>query len=149
MEKAIPDGYHTVTPHLAVSGVAAAIDFYARALGAEELVRMPFPNSDLLMHAEVKIGDSIVMLADERNPSLSSFEVSPFSLMLYCEDVDALFARAVEAGAEVIESLSDTFWGDRTGRVRDPFGHVWVLAQHVRDVPPDEMVQAMREAFAD
>lgn len=142
----IPEGYHSVTPYLIVKGAAAAIEFYKKAFGATELVRMPDGNGRV-MHAEMQIGSSRIMLADE-SPAISAYSPehhkgSPITLMLYVEDVDATFAQAVEAGATVDRPLADQFYGDRTGGVIDPFGHKWYLATHVRDVSPAEMKEAM------
>jgi PhnB protein len=148
----VPRGYHTVTPYLTVQGAAEAIDFYQRAFGAVEMVRMPGPGGRL-MHAEVKIGDSVVMVSDEF-PGMSGSR-SPQSLggtsgyvFLYVPDVDQTFRRAVDAGARVAMPLMDMFWGDRFGKVIDPFGHTWGMATHKEDVPPDEMAKRQREALA-
>ena len=140
--KAIPDGYHTVTPYLIVSDASAAIDFYGRAFGAEEVYRMQAPGAPV-MHAEIRIGDSVVMLSDE-NPSMGALSPesiggSPASLLIYLEDVDAGHARALEAGATELMAPEDMFWGDRFARVADPYGHAWALASHVEDVDPEEM----------
>lgn len=138
----IPEGYHTVTPYLSIDGAAAAIEFYKKAFGAKELFRME-QAAGRVGHAELQIGDSRVMLADEypemnfRGPS--SIGATPVMLHLYVEDVDAAFARAVAAGAKVTRPLRDEFYGDRTGSVEDPFGHRWSLATHVRDVSEEEM----------
>lgn len=138
----VPEGYHTVTPYLSIDGAAAAIEFYKKAFGAEELFRMAQPDGRV-GHAELQIGDSRLMLADEypemnfRGPS--SIGATPVMLHLYVEDVDAAFARAVAAGAKVTRPLRDEFYGDRTGSVEDPFGHRWSLATHVRDVSKEEM----------
>ncbi|MBC8645657.1 MAG: VOC family protein [Thermoanaerobaculia bacterium] len=138
----IPEGYHTVTPYLSIDGAAAAIEFYEKAFGAKELFRIAQPDGRV-GHAELQIGDSRVMLADEypemnfRGPS--SIGATPVMLHLYVEDVDAAFARAVAAGAKVTRPLRDEFYGDRTGSVEDPFGHWWSLATHVRDVSEEEM----------
>src|SRR3954469_17814594 len=134
--KPIPEGYHSVTPHLIVNNGAAAIDFYKKAFGAVELFRMPAPDGKI-GHAEIKIGDSPVMLADE-HPEMGyqgpeSLGGSPVSLMIYVEDVDKIFEQAVTAGAKVKEALQDKFYGDRLGTVTDPFGHVWHLATHKED----------------
>ena len=147
--QAIPKGYHTVTPSLFVVGAAKAIEFYKKALGAEELMRFPGPDG-AIMHAEIKIGDSIVMLADEmpeqggRGPK--SIGGTPVSFFVYRENVDAEWKRAVDAGAKVLVPLADQFWGDRTGCLEDPFGHQWWLAQHLRDLTPDE-IRKNAEAF--
>jgi len=149
MAKAIPDGYHTATPYLIVKGAAQGIEFYKKAFGATELFRMAGPDGRI-GHAEIKIGDSVIMLADEapemgyRSPR--SLGGSAVSTMLYVQDVDDCFDRAVEAGAKVQRPLANQFYGDRSGTVEDPFGHVWTIATHVEDVPPDEMKKRM-EAF--
>ena len=146
--KAIPDGMHTVTPHLVCAGAADAIDFYVRAFGAVEAGRMPGPGGKL-MHAQVRIGDSAVMLVDEMPEwgalGPTALNGSPVTIHLYVDDVDAAYARAVAAGAEGTMPPADMFWGDRYGQVRDPFGHKWSIATHTRDVTPDEMQEAMRK----
>jgi PhnB protein len=140
--KPIPEGYHTATPYLIVRDAARAIEFYKKAFGAKELMRMADP-SGKIGHAEIKIGDSPIMLADEvpgmgyRSPE--SFGGSPVSILLYVEDVDAVFNQAVAAGAKVQRPVADQFYGDRTGGVTDPFGHVWYVATHKEDVSPEEM----------
>jgi PhnB protein len=140
--QAIPKGHHTVTPSLFVAGAAKAIDFYRKALGAEEVMRFPAPDGTI-MHAELRIGDSIIMLADEmpdqggRGPK--SIGGTPVSFFVYGENVDAAWKRAVDAGAKPIVPLADQFWGDRTGCLEDPFGHQWWLAQHVQDLTPEEL----------
>ena len=140
--KSIPDGYHNATPYLIVDDAVAAIEFYKKAFGATELMRMPKPNGKI-GHAEIKIGDSPIMLADEvpgmgyRSPE--SLGGSPVSILLYVEDVDAVFNQAVAAGAKVQRPVADQFYGDRTGGVTDPFGHVWYVATHMEDVSPEEM----------
>jgi PhnB protein len=144
MAKAIPDGYHTATPYLIVSGAAQAIEFYKNAFGATELFRMAAPDGSV-GHAEIRIGDSIIMLADEspgmgyRSPR--SLGGAAVSTMLYVENVDDRFNRAVAAGAKVHRPLTNQFYGDRSGTVEDPFGHVWTIATHVEDVPPEEMTK--------
>ena len=145
----IPAGYHSVTPYLYIDGADAAIRFYGEAFGAIEVVRMPA--GDRIMHAEIRIGDSHVMLADE-NPeqdvlSPTSRGGATSSLMIYLPDVDAVFARAVAAGATSVREPTDQFWGDRMGVLTDPFGHQWSLATHIEDVSPDEIEQRMAEAF--
>ena len=144
--KPIPEGYHTLTPYLIVRGGPRAIDFYRRAFGAVELMRMPAPDGERLMHAEIRIGDSNVMLSDEfpemgggRSPT--SLGGAGASLFLYVEDVDAAFARAVAAGAKVQMPVQDMFWGDRYGRLEDPFGHVWSLATHKEDLTREEIAR--------
>lgn len=144
---AIPKGHHSVTPSLFVAGAAKAIDFYKKALGAEEIMRFPGPDGSL-MHAEIKIGDSIIMLADEmhggRGPK--SIGGTPVSFFVYGENVDAAWKRAVDAGAKPVMPLADQFWGDRTGCLEDPFGHQWWLAQHVQDLTP-EQIRKNAESF--
>jgi len=140
--KPIPEGYHSVTPYLIIKDAASAIEFYKKAFGATELMRMADP-SGKIGHAEIKIGDSPIMLADEvlgmgyRSPQ--SLGGSPVSILLYVEDVDALFDQAVAAGAKVERPVKDQFYGDRSGGVTDPFGHVWYIATHKEDVSPEEM----------
>jgi PhnB protein len=140
--KPIPDGYHTVTPYLYIRGAARALDFYKKAFGAVELMRMATPQGKV-GHAEIKIGDSHLMLADEhpemgaRGPE--SLGGASAGLCLYVEDADARFHQAVAAGAKVVRPLKDQFYGDRSGTVADPFGHVWTIATHKEDVPPEEM----------
>jgi PhnB protein len=138
----IPDGYHTLTPDLIVKGAAQAIEFYTKAFGARELCRMADP-SGKVGHAEIQMGDSPLMLADE-HPELGfrspqSIGGTPVSLLLYVEDVDAVAAQAVAAGAKVLRPVKDQFYGDRSGTFADPFGHVWTIATHKEDVPPEEM----------
>ena len=145
--KPIPDGYHSVTPYLIVQGAAAAIDFYKKVFGAKELFRVPGPGGKV-GHAELQIGDSRIMLADE-HPEMDakapgSFGGSPVGLMLYVEDVDARFNRAVAAGAKVKKPLADQFYGDRSGTLTDPFGHQWTIATHKEDVSPEEMDRRMK-----
>jgi PhnB protein len=147
MVKPIPDGYHSVTPYIIVDDAAAAIDFYTEAFGASEVLRMPM--GDKIAHAEVKIGDSHVMLADEfpdrdiKGPKSRGGVTA--SLMIYTPDVDSAFKRALDAGATVDGNMAvkDQFYGDRSGTLVDPFGHKWTLATHVKDVPEDEMRAAM------
>ena len=147
----VPEGYHTVTPYLAVEDAARAIEFYTRAFGAKEAVRMDAPGGKI-GHAELEIGDSRIMLSDPF-PQASTkppkeLGGTSFSVMLYVEDVDAAFKRAVDAGATVSMELADMFWGDRFGSVTDPFGHSWSLATHVEDVPPEEMAERAKAAMA-
>lgn len=145
--KAIPDGMHTVTPHIVCKGAADAIAFYKKAFGAEELSRMNGPGGGL-MHASIRIGNSVIMMADEnlawnsRGPN--ALGGSPVTLHLYVEDCDAAFARAVDAGANGRMAPADMFWGDRYGQVVDPFGHVWSLATHQRDLTPEQMMAEMK-----
>ena len=145
--QAIPDGMHSLTPHLVCRGAAAAIDFYGRAFGAIERFRLPAPNGKIV-HACVQIGDSQLFLVDEmpEHGALGpqALKGTPVTLHLQVEDADAAFARAMRAGAMVTMPLADMFWGDRYGRVTDPFGHSWSIATHVRDVSSDDMVAAMK-----
>lgn len=146
-ESGVPENLETVTVSLTVSPCAEAIDFYIRAFGAEEIEpRMSGPDG-LVAHAELRIGDSVIMLGDEwpDGPTLSprSLGGSTAAVFIYVDDVDALWARAVEAGAEVVFPLELQFYGDKGGRVRDPFGHTWGLGQHVEDVSPEEMERRM------
>jgi PhnB protein len=142
--KPIPDGYHVVTPYLSIQGAASAIDFYKQAFGAKEIMRVPMPGGNI-GHAEIAIGDSRIMLADEfpdmnfRGPK--SIGGSPVHLHVYVEDVDAQFNQAVKAGAKVLRPVADQFYGDRSGSLEDPFGHVWHLATHKEDVSPEETVR--------
>jgi len=144
----VPDGYHSVTPYLLVDGAAAAIDFYSRAFGAIEVLRMA-AGPDKIAHAEVKIGDSHVMLSDEW-PDMGLLGPrkrggATASLMIYLADVDAAFERALAAGATQERPVEDQFWGDRMGTVIDPFGHRWTLATHIEEVPEDEMQRRMQQ----
>jgi PhnB protein len=145
--KAIPDGMHTVTPHLICADASAAIEFYKKAFNASETSRLPGPRGRL-MHASLRIGDSAVMLVDEmpEHGALGpkSLKGSPVAIHLYVEDVDAMAAQAVAAGAKLTMPVCDMFWGDRYGQLEDPFGHRWSIATHVRDVTPAEMQQAMQ-----
>lgn len=147
--KKIPAGYHSVTPYLVVSDAAGAIDFYKRAFGASELARMGAPGGKI-GHAELKIGDSMIMLSDEMmgNRSPQTLGGSPVSIFLYVEDVDSVFNKAIEAGAKQDTPPTDMFWGDRFGRLTDPFGHAWALATHIEDVAPDEMKKRTQAAMA-
>jgi PhnB protein len=144
--KPIPDGYHAVTPYLMINEAAKAIDFYKKVFGAQELMRIPGPGGKV-MHAELKIGDSIIMLADEhpeidaRSPQ--AYGGTPVSLMLYVADVDDVFKRALSAGAKEVRPLKDQFYGDRSGGISDPFGHQWTLSTHVEDVSSEEMQKRM------
>ena len=142
--KAIPDGYPQVTPYLCVDGAAAAIDFYGRVLGATERMRMGGPDGKV-GHAELQIGSGLVMLADEfpgmgqRSPR--SLGGSPVTVGVYVEDVDAVFAKALDAGAKEVRAVETQFYGDRAGQFEDPWGHLWSIATHVEDVPPEEMAR--------
>ena len=146
--KPIPDGYHTITPAIIVRGAANAIDFYRRVFGAEVVERMDGPDGSVA-HAEIRIGDSIVMLGDE-NPqygtlSPMSTNGTPSSLHIYVDDVDAVFARAISAGAKAKSPIENAFWGDRYGKVTDPFGHDWGIATHIRDMSSAEVKRAADE----
>lgn len=148
--KPIPDGYHSVTPYLAVKQAADAIEFYQRAFGAKERMRLSAPGGKV-GHAELEIGDSVVMIADEhpemdfRSPD--HYGGTAVSLHLYVADVDASFRRATEAGAKPLRPLQDQFYGDRTGAIRDPFGHVWHLATHKEDLSPEEIESRAQAMF--
>ena len=138
----IPEGYHTATPYLIVMGAAAAIDYYKKAFGATERMRHVAPGGKI-GHAEIQIGDSVLMLADEY-PDMQAFcpttiGGTPVSIVLYVTDVDTVFNRALAGGATPIHPLQDKFYGDRTGTLRDPFGHLWTIATHKEDVSPEEM----------
>ncbi len=149
--QAIPKGHHSVTPSIVVAGAAKAIEFYQKAFGAEELMRFPAPDGGI-MHAEIKIGDSIVMMSDEmldhgvKGPQ--NLGGTPVAFFLYSEDVDTAWKRAVGAGAKEIMPLVDQFWGDRSGCVEDPFGHRWWLSQHIKDLTPEELKQGADAFFA-
>jgi PhnB protein len=148
--KPVPDGMHTVTPHLVCAGAADAIEFYKKAFDAIEMGRLSDPQGKLI-HASIRIGDSVVMLVDEfpewGKPGPKSLKGSPVTIHLYVEDVDAIFERAVGAGAKVTMPLEDTFWGDRYGVLEDPFGHHWSVATHIRDMTPEEIQQAAQKMF--
>ncbi|HHP7244637.1 MAG TPA: VOC family protein [Elainellaceae cyanobacterium] len=137
----IPEGFHTATPMLAIRDAARAIEFYKTALGATEIMRLADPTG-AIAHAEIQIGDSIIMMAEENpefNTSPQTLGGSPVILNLYVEDVDALVQQAVDAGARVVFPVKDQFYGDRSGRIVDPFGHIWIISTHIEDVSPDEM----------
>jgi PhnB protein len=145
--KPIPEGYHSVTPYLTLDDAARAIEFYKKAFGAVELMRMPAPGGRI-GHAEIKIGDSPIMLADENpemgNRSPRKLGGSPISLMVYVKDVDAQVAQAVAAGGKLVRPVADQFYGDRTGGIEDPFGYHWYLATHIEDVSPDEIARRVK-----
>jgi uncharacterized glyoxalase superfamily protein PhnB len=151
MTKPIPQGMHSVTPHLVCAGASDAIEFYKKAFGAVESARIPGPNGKLI-HGAVRIGDSTVMLVDEMPErgalSPKSLKGSPVTIHLYVDDADAFVARAAKAGAKVTMPVDEMFWGDRYGMIEDPFGHHWSVATHVRDVTPEEMQQAMKKMSA-
>lgn len=149
--KTVPEGYHTITPHLIVRDAARAIEFYKQAFGAKDRGVMKGPDGKV-MHAELQIGDSIVMLADEMpefgSRSPQSIGGSPSGLHIYTDNVDAAFDRAVKAGAQVEMPVMEQFWGDRYGKLKDPFGHSWSVATHVKDLSAEEMKRGMDEAMA-
>jgi PhnB protein len=148
--KPIPDGYPRVTPYLVVDGASAAIDFYSKVLGATERMRMPAPG-DRIGHAELEIGDSIIMLADEhpemgiRGPK--AIGGTPVTIHVYVDDVDGVFELAVKEGATATSQVENQFYGDRSGQFEDPFGHRWSIATRVEEVPPDEMEKRASEAM--
>jgi PhnB protein len=149
--KPIPDGFHTLTAYLIVRGASEALEFYKNAFGAAELYRLNMPDGKIA-HGEFKIGDSIIMISDE-NPGCSSASPeslggSPVSLYLYVTDADATFANAIKAGAKETMPLANHFWGDRMGKVVDPFGHNWLIATHIEDVDPGEFQNRMEACFA-
>lgn len=145
--KPLPTGYHTVNPYIVVDDSAAAIDFYVKAFGAVETIR--FEHEGRIGHAEIRIGDSTIMLSDEWPDwgyrSAKSIGATPVSLMIYVDDVDAVFARAIKAGATERMPVQDQFYGDRSGNLTDPFGHQWTLGTHKEDVAPDEMKRRFKE----
>jgi len=150
--KPIPDGYHSVTPYLFARGAASAIEFYKNVFGAKEVLRMPGPGGRI-MHAELRIGDSLVMLADENPqmgvPSPQTIGGTATSLHIYVEDVDTVVEKAVNAGAQLVRPVKDQFYGDRSGTLIDPFGHMWSVATHIEDVSAEELrkrVAAMSHA---
>ena len=146
----IPEGYHSVTPYLVIKNAAAAIEFYKKAFGAVELFRMPAPGSKI-RHAEIKIGDSPVMLADEypdmgfKGPE--SFGGTPVSLMIYVDDVDKIYPQAIAAGGKELRPLQNQFYGDRSGTLIDPFGHVWTIGTHVEDISEEELAKRAEAAM--
>lgn len=148
--KPIPDGYPQVTPYLYIDGAAAAIEFYSKVFGAKERMRMPAPDGKI-GHAELQIGDSVIMLADEypemdvRGPK--AVGGTPVTISVYVEDVDSVFDRAVKEGAKALRAVEDQFYGDRSGQFEDPFGHRWSVATHVEDVSPEEMAKRAAEAM--
>jgi len=151
MVQAIPAGYAGVTAYLVIRGAARALDYYKKAFGAKELMRFPGENGTI-GHAEIRIGDGVVMLADEMPDSPykspEAFGGTPVSLMFYVADVDAQFAKAIAAGGTVQRDVQDQFYGDRTGTLVDPFGHIWTIATHIEDVSPEEMRKRMDAMMA-
>lgn len=146
--KPIPAGYHTVTPYMTIKNAAKALEFYQKAFNAKELYRLDGPDGKI-MHAEIQIGDSKIMLSDEmpgwnaKGPE--AYGGTPMSLMLYVDDVDSLFKQAISAGGKEVMALENQFYGDRSGTLRDPFGHVWTLATHVEDVSEMEMKKRLEK----
>ena len=153
MVKAIPEGYHTVTPHLVIKDAGKAMEFYKKAFGAEEIFRMSGPDGKTIMHAEIRIGNSHLMLNDEMPDygavGPQSIGGTPVTLHLYVSDVDSSFKRAIEAGATEEMAVADMFWGDRYGKLLDPFGHKWSIATHKEDVSPEECMRRMEKEFGD
>jgi PhnB protein len=149
--KPIPEGYHSLTPYLSLDDAGKAIEFYKRAFGAEERVRMPAPDGRIA-HAELQIGDSILMLSDmfEQSVGKTPKELggTTMGLFLYVEDVDEVFKQAIDAGATAKQEPEDQFWGDRFGRITDPFGHDWQIATHKEDLTPEQMQERAKEAMA-
>jgi len=147
----IPEGYHTATPFLVIDGAAEAIDYYKNAFGARERMRMEAPGNRI-GHAEIEIGDSLVMLSDAFPQSTTKAPTelggTTAGVFLYVEDVDAVVKKAVDGGATVTMEVADQFWGDRFGSITDPFGHSWSIATHVEDVPPEEMAERAKTAMA-
>ena len=149
--KPIPQGYHSVTPYLFIKGAASAIDYYKKVFGAEERMRMPGPDGRV-MHAELQIGDSTVMLADENlqigAKSPKTIGGTSSSLHVYVQDVDTTAQKAVDAGAQLVRPVQNQFYGDRSGTLIDPFGHMWSVATHIEDVSPEEMKKRMEKAMS-
>jgi PhnB protein len=149
--KPIPDGYHSVTPYLIIKGAAEAIEFYKKAFGAKELFRMPMPDGGI-GHAEIMIGNSPIMLADECPPmgyrGPQALGGTPVSFLIYVEDADARYNQAIAAGCKVFKPIQDQFYGDRSGTVTDPYGHIWTIGTHKEDVPPEELNRRMAAAMA-
>ena len=149
--KAIPEGYHTITPSLICRDARKAMDFYKKAFGAEEIMSMPGPGG-AIMHAEMRVGNSRFMMADEMPAwnckSPASYGGTPVTFYVYVENVDAAWKRATDAGAKVTMPLSDMFWGDRCGKVEDPFGHQWNLAQHMKDLTPQQIAEGQKAFMA-
>ena len=147
----IPEGYHSVTPYLAVDDANAAIEYYKKAFGAKERLRMDAPDGSV-GHAELEIGDSLVMLSDPTPEATtrppSEVGGTTAGIFLYVPDVDAVVKKAVDGGATVTMEVADQFWGDRFGSIKDPFGHIWSIATHVEDVPPEEIAQRAKDAMA-
>lgn len=147
----IPEGYHSVTPYLSIKGAAKAIDYYKQAFGATELFRMAGPDGKI-GHAEIKIGDSPIMLADEfpemEFVSPQTLGGTPVGIMIYVDDVDKIYKQAISGGGKEVKPLQNQFYGDRSGTLKDPFGHVWTVATHVEDVAPEELERRAKAAHA-
>lgn len=153
MTSPVPQGCHTVNVHLSLKGAGDAIDFYKKAFGAEEILRLAMPDGQTIMHAEIRIGDCTVMLAEDMpmNPGVASPQAlggTSVCILLYVDDADAWFQRAVDAGCEANMPVSDMFWGDRYGMVTCPFGHRWEIATHTKDLTPEEIGKAAQEFFS-
>lgn len=152
MARPIPEGFNTVTPAITFKDVRRAIDFYKRALGAVEHFVMPGPDGKGVMHAEIQIGSSVLMMGEENvhcpSKSAQTLGASPVGFYLYVADADVAFKKAVDAGATVLQPVSDMFWGDRMGTLKDPFGHTWMVATHTRDLTPQEIAQGAEAAMA-
>ncbi len=151
--KPIPEGYHSVTPGITLKDSLKAIKFYKKAFGAKELEIFPAPDGKGTMHAVIRIGDSIIMMGDERPgqtcQSAETMGSSPVSFYIYVPNVDAVYNQAVDAGCEVTMPLDDMFWGDRCGTVKDPFGYTWMIGAHIKDMSREEMKNAAEEFFAE
>lgn len=150
MVSPVPEGYHSVTPYLTITNAAKAIDFYRKAFGAEEIYRMTAPDGERLLHAQIKIGDSHLMLCDsfpEFGGSAPARDGAGVGVHLYVADVDAVMAAAEKAGARILNPAEDAFWGDRYGRLLDPFGVIWSVATHIKDMTPDEITVAAKKTF--
>lgn len=149
--KPIPDGFRTVTPHLIIQGAAEAMEFYKKAFGAEETARMPGPDGKSVMHGQLKLGDSVLMVAEEQpemgSQSPARLGGSPVCISLYVEDCDAVAKKAIDAGCTELFPVQDMFWGDRYGQISDPYGHVWEIMTHKEDLTPEEMGKKMAEQF--
>lgn len=147
--EAVPSGYHTITPYMTIKNCAEAMEFYKKAFGAVETVRIMEPDNKKIMHAEMKIGDSVLMMTDENmqydHKGPEQLGGSPISVLLYVKNVDEIFDRAIKAGASVIREVRNEFYGDRMGTLKDPFGHTWSIGTHVEDVSPEEMEKRMKE----
>ena len=147
----IPDGFHTITPSLIVKDAAKAIEFYKEALGAEEIMRLTSPDGAMVVHSELKIGNSIIFVTDEfpemNSNSPKTLGGTPVSLYMYVEDADAAHAKATAAGAESLMPVEEMFWGDRFGLVADPFGHTWGFSTHVKELTPEEITKASNDFF--